>query len=216
MNYRNDGLIDISLNVDMSALKERLDEIETRLDESSGVTEDKVTTLIEDYVGSNDLQTADDVASYIDGEGYVKGDDIDERIRDYVHSEGLMDNSEVDDAIDAKLEDYVTASEVRDILTEEGLDPNSVPDAEEVDTLRAKVDDLSTMVGDLERRFEMYATRVDDLIQDMRRWQDNQARGDESITRLSLRLHDVEERNQTALDFFGLIQQAFNLLKRGA
>jgi tetrahydromethanopterin S-methyltransferase subunit G len=234
MSWRNASLVDVeyTFNVDTSKLEERLDEIEAKLDQD-GTIEEKVAEAID----NRDLQTADDVRNYIDGLNLPDNDhtheEVDEDrvkdiVRDMMHSEGedfvqgIIDNNDyvtaedvaqqirdadfvdegrVNDLIEEALDnaEYTTAQDVRDILTEEGLDSNGVADAEDVDKLKDRVTDL-------ERRFEMYASRVDDLMQSTREVSERQAN----------RIMEIERKNQTALDFFGLIEQAFNLLRRGA
>lgn len=265
MSWRNASLVDVSLNyeVDTSKLEERLDEIEGKLNQD-GTIEDKVRQVIDEHglsedsvkeIVSNTLDERDDVLTRSDvedvfremahsegedlirdtisNEGYVTDDDVDSKLRDLDFPDEDRVNALISDYMDSS--DFVDRDAVLDILREEGLDTDSVADAEEVETLKRDV-------ADLERRFESYANKTDSIIQLNERvttleervvnemTDQRQANGSyedriksledkiellQSTEALVKRVEALEGSNETAVTFFGLIQKAFDLLMQG-
>lgn len=256
--------VSLNYEVDTSKLEERLDEIEGKLNQD-GTIEDKVRQVIDEHglgedsvkeivQGMLDEHTHEDIdedrvqeifremahsegedliRDTISNEGYVTDDDVDSKLRDLDFPDEDRVNALISDYMDSS--DFVDRDAVLDILREEGLDTDSIADAEEVETLKRDVDDLA-------RRFESYANKTDSIIQLNERvttleervvnemTDQRQANGSyedriksledkiellQSTEALVKRVETLEGSNETAVTFFGLIQKAFDLLMQG-
>lgn len=263
MGYRDMVSVDYSITLDTSNLEERLSTIESKLEAVEPVDEATVQNMIDEKVNDH---THDDVDKdaveeivrdlmHSEGEDFVEGvvnnmaliseSDVDDKIREA----GFVESDDLDSRIENYLgdNDYVTSDEVdtaiTDKLEELGLEADKVADAEEVETLKADLADLT-------RRFELYANRADlyislterltqteallGRVQDVTTGHDHRlvTHGDyilklderinalegqtpDDLRVLTERMKVLEDNNTVAMQFFGLIQRAFELLRAG-
>jgi len=131
-----------SVEVDESALEQV---IANYLEYNSYMTHSGVTDVVEEHVKDN-LDISGEVESALEGYAYQTESDV----------EALIENA---------VGDFVTGSEVKDMIderTDDGLDEDDVA------RIVSELDRNDPDRKDLERRFEMYAQRVDDLLRDVK------------------------------------------------
>jgi len=163
MSYRD--LVQVDVNVDVSYLEERLDQMSERVD--AVVTEDSVQEMIRQ--SNSDLE---DRVSTLEGlntcgkdiNNLITDDEARDIAREAVDDLDYPSEDRVQEMIDSM--GFLTDSEVRDIVDERSSDLDE-------DTVRSMIDEAiqqadNADVRDLERRFELYATRVDEQGQMLR------------------------------------------------
>jgi hypothetical protein len=146
LSYGN--LIDIGLDVDISELESALDDIRSQIagivtEQDAGMTDESVRDIVRDVL-ADDGVTEDRVREIFSEMAHDEGEQL---IRDTVSGEGYITEGEVRDLIDDIDTDVLDEDDVRRIAGE------AMSEADNAD------------IRDLERRFELYATRVDELMQ---------------------------------------------------
>jgi uncharacterized coiled-coil protein SlyX/polyhydroxyalkanoate synthesis regulator phasin len=134
----NENLMD-SDDVDR-AIDDKLDDV---------VDEDKVRDIFRDLAHS---EGEDFVRGVVDNLGYVTEDDVDEKIKDALENGNFASDSTVE-SLGERVDDLENDIPDTDTIVERVL--SELPDNEDVTRLEGRV-------AELERRFELYATRVDE------------------------------------------------------
>jgi hypothetical protein len=185
--------------VDTTELRELLDGIE-----SDAWTTDTINDLIEQKLSNDGYVTDQDVKQTVrdelDGQE-MDEDRVQEIFRDMAHNEGeamvegLIDDRGylTSDDVDTKLGDYVTG-----------------------DDLQRKVDEAIESTG-FENQVGTLANELKTLTEDfnvqVKALEDKLAAVIEGHNIVANRVNALEERDDTAMDFFKLIKQAFALLR---
>jgi hypothetical protein len=151
MSIRNRDLISVSVEVDAYELEQRLESL-------GGLDEDRVRELIAEDAPSEE-RVQEIVRDMLSDEG-MDEDRVQDIVRDLVHSEG---SDFVQNEVSGM--GFVTEDDVRNLIEDERVSGLDEDDVERI--VLEKLEDVpdSQALTDLERRFEMYATRVDDLMQ---------------------------------------------------
>jgi len=125
------------------------------------VDESVLEQIIADYLDNNSYMTHSGVTDVV--EEHIKDNvDISGEIDEYLSDQDYQTESQVQQMIDDM--GFLTGSEVRNIVDERSLDED---DVERI--VHEVLDGTENEdVADLERRFEMYAQRVDDLLRDVK------------------------------------------------
>lgn len=153
MSYRNSGLV--TIDVDSSALENRIDEIESKLDQEQTI-EDKVTEAIEG------LNIGDLISEKLDETDYITRSDAEDVFREMAHSEGedlirsvISDDGYItSDDVDEKIRDadFPDEDRVQDMIDEAIGNANN----EDVQALKADLADLA-------RRLDVAMQRIDEM-----------------------------------------------------
>ena len=125
------------------------------------VDESALEQIIQNYLEYNSYMTHSGVTDVV--EEHIKDNvDISGEIDEYLSDQDYQTESQVQQMIDDM--GFLTGSEVRNIVDERSLDED---DVERI--VHEVLDGTENEdVADLERRFEMYAQRVDDLLRDVK------------------------------------------------
>jgi hypothetical protein len=157
------NLIDIGLNVDTSDLDSALDDIRSQIadivsEQDDRLDEDRVREIVFEHAPSEE-RVQEIVRDMLSDEG-MDEDRVQDIVRDLVHSEG---SDFVQNEVSGM--GFVTEDDVRNLIEDERVSGLDEDDVERI--VLEKLEDVpdSQALTDLERRFEMYATRVDDLMQ---------------------------------------------------
>jgi hypothetical protein len=157
------NLIDIGLNVDTSDLDSALDDIRSQIadivsEQDDRLDEDRVREIVFEHAPSEE-RVQEIVRDMLSDEG-MDEDRVQDIVRDLVHSEG---SDFVQNEVSGM--GFVTEDYVRNLIEDERVSGLDEDDVERI--VLEKLEDVpdSQALTDLERRFEMYATRVDDLMQ---------------------------------------------------
>ena len=199
MVSRYTDLVGVHVEVDTTELRELLDGIE-----SDAWTTDTINDLIEQKLSNDGYVTDQDVKQTVrdelDGQE-MDEDRVQEIFRDMAHNEGeamvegLIDDRGylTSDDVDTKLGDYVTG-----------------------DDLQRKVDEAIESTG-FENQVGTLANELKTLTEDfnvqVKALEDKLAAVIEGHNIVANRVNALEERDDTAMDFFKLIKQAFALLR---
>jgi vacuolar-type H+-ATPase subunit I/STV1 len=244
MSYMD--LIDIGLNVDLSGLRDTLGRIDQNVEvltdrvksiEDGGypVDEDRVHDLFATYISDEGIITESDIdkklrdvvasddldsliGDYLSDNEYVNSDDFDQKVRDLAHEEGVLTAD--------SLESSTPFSDlVQRVESLEGEDSESIDGLkQQVATLEktlengnfasdSTVEDLGERLTALTQDFDVHIKSLEEQVKAQDSAIDSQLA---RIEDLEKQMAAVLDRSDTALDFFGLIKQAFALLQRGA
>jgi len=153
-----------SVEVDESALEQVIADY---LDNNSYMTHSGVTDVVEEHVKDN-IDISGEIDEYMSGQDYQTESDVE----DLISNHSFVDEDDVRNLIQEAVEaldipdEGLTESEVRDLVRDEIS--GSLLDEDDVERIVSELDRNNPDRADLERRFEMYAQRVDDLLRDVK------------------------------------------------